>query len=117
MITLERVEWTLLTIASVAVAAFWIALPTSAGGGTCRSGNQEARDGLKRLYVAQEVFRADHGGYTYVVDNADDAAYRFVVTDAYTDRFVGWAFRVDGVDDVWRITEQNNLEHVVDRCR
>ncbi len=119
MITLERVEWPLIVGTAIAVAALFTSLPSASSG--CRQRTGEARAGLKRLSVAEEAFRADHGGYGADVNaigfSVDDGGvYRYVVTDAYADRFVGWAFRADGIDDVWRINEQSTLQHVVDRC-
>lgn len=119
MITLGRVEWTLIVGAAFVVAALCMSVPSASSG--CRHRTSEPRSGLKRLYVAEEAFRAEHGGYGadvnaigFTVD--DGGVYRYVVTDAYADRFEGWAFRTDGNDDVWHITEQNRVEHVVDRC-
>lgn len=125
-LSLGRVERALLVVAAVVVGAGWLAVPNRGPPARCHEGTRLARQSLRQLLVFEEDFRDAHGGYgadlaavgvATVVSDADGAVYRLAVTDVYADRFVGWAFRSDGVDDVWRTNERLELEHVVDRCR
>lgn len=91
----------------------------------CRSEQNEAKGNLKALYVANESYRAEFDRYIYDFDAMGYAPragthlrYRYVVTDATDTTFRAWAFRVDGVhDDVWTITQQNDLQNVVNGCQ
>ena len=109
-----------------------IAVP-SMSGFPCRGRQGEAKSALKSLYVAEESYRAEYDVYdesfarigfdpTALAPRAG-ARYRYVVTDVVntpgSESFVGWAFStVDKpAGDVWRITDRNDLENVVNGCR
>lgn len=98
----------------------------------CRSQQSEAKGNLKALYVAEESYRAEFDVYSLdtsvigFVAKGAKVRYRYVVTDV-TDvdadpanprhTFRAWAFRVDGErDDLWTISEQNDLTNLVNGC-
>ncbi len=87
----------------------------------CRSAQSEAKGNLKSLYVAEESYRAEFDSYSDDVNKIGFAArgsnFRYVITDVTANRFQGWAFRTDGRhDDVWSISQQNDLQNLIDGC-
>ncbi len=106
-----------------------IAIPSMASFPPCRSHQSEAKGNLKALYVAEESYRGEFDVYqsnTKLIGfepRGNKIRYRYVVTDVVTDvrtpSFVGWAFSTAPYaqeGDVWRISDKNDLENVVNGC-
>ncbi|MDP2340877.1 MAG: hypothetical protein Q8O67_07970 [Deltaproteobacteria bacterium] len=111
-------------------AAF--AIPSMSSFPPCRSRQSEAKGNLKALYVSQESYRAEFDVYEPsdfsrigFAPRGSKLRYTYALTDVVnpvgdpaTAGFVGWAFSTDPehAGDVWRISEKNDLEVVVNRC-
>jgi hypothetical protein len=98
----------------------------------CRGMQSEAKSNLKAMYVMQESFFAEHGRYAEravdvgfvprgigFVPRGRRLRYRYALTDVTEGGFTAWAFGIAGdVDgDVWRITDENDLENLTSVCR
>jgi hypothetical protein len=93
---------------------------------TCRSMQSEAKGNLKAWYVMQHSFFAEHDRFGERAVDVGFAPrvgakqrYRYVLTDVTGGGFTAWAFGIaDDVEgDVWRITDENDLENVWSACR
>lgn len=95
----------------------------------CRSMQSEAKGNLKALYVAEESYRGEFDVYDGDLKTIGfeprgaRVRYRYVVTDvdnadAAHASFRGWAFRTEGdFDDVWSISNNNDLVNEVNGCQ
>lgn len=92
----------------------------------CRSMQSEAKGNLKAFLVMQQSFFAEHDRYGERADDVDfvprvssKQRYRYALTDVTDGGFTAWAFGIaDDVEgDVWRITDENDLENVRSVCR
>ena len=90
----------------------------------CRSKQSEAKGNLKALYIGEESFRAEQD--TYSTDTTaiqfqprgTKIRYEYVVVSADKQHFIAEARGVadDVIGDLWRITENNDLVNVTNRC-
>jgi hypothetical protein len=91
----------------------------------CRGMQREAKSNLKAMYVMQESFRAEHDRYAEravdvgFVPRGGRLRYRYALTDVTEGGFTAWAFGIadDVKGDVWRITDENDLENLTRVCR
>lgn len=122
-VVVKKLARTALLLAVPAFLVFAIAAPGFQRF-PCRSKQSEARGNLKALYVATESYRAENDRYTSEVGalgfvpkgNRVRYDYFLRVDDTgFEGVAVGRTSDVHG--DVWRITEQNTLEHVLEGCR
>jgi len=107
----------------------------------CRSKQSEAKGNLKALYVSQESTRAENDSYLTVatINSTSSAAdratstspigwipkgqklrYTYSVTDAQATSFEASASAATGVvgegEDIWSISQANNLTNVDNAC-
>ena len=129
----RRVLRALFILACFGLVLAAIALPGMSGFRPCRMHQSEAKGVLKNLYVSQESYRAEldvyesasfeRMGFVPAQNMAHAPRYAVALTDvvnsAASHSFSGWAFSTDPelAGDVWRITEANDLNNVVNGCR
>ena len=91
----------------------------------CRGMQSEAKGNLKAMYVMQQSFHAEHGRYAEravdvgFVPPSGRLRYRYAFTDVTEGGFTAWAFGIadDVKGDVWRITDEYDLENLTRVCR
>jgi Tfp pilus assembly protein PilE len=89
----------------------------------CRSKMSEAKGNLKALYVAEESYRAEYGGYSpdqAVIQFTPTGAklrYQYTILEATKETFRAEA-RGTGemARDLWVIDNNNNLQQLQDGC-
>jgi len=126
---LERLRLALIVLVGVGffgLLGFAILAPSCTLMFKCRSMQSEAKGNLKAFFVAQEVFHADHDRYGERAEDVGFAPrvgakqrYRYALTDVTDGGFTAWAFGIaDDVEgDVWRITDENDLENLKSVCQ
>lgn len=89
----------------------------------CRSKQSEARSNLKALFVAEEMFKAEHQGYSPDLaaigfsPMGERLRYDYVIVSADPQSFRAEARGKDDMaGDVWAITAANDLQSVQDKC-
>ena len=90
----------------------------------CRRESIQAKAALKRVWVAEELYKAENGSYTtdlsklkLAARGGEDIAYDVTVVHASGDAFVAEAKGTGKMaGDLWRLTQDNDLTHVTDVC-
>ncbi len=89
----------------------------------CRSKQSEAKSNLKRIYVAQEVHRAESNRYGSMSEigfeplERETVRYEYALIDEGSDRFVVEARGTgDMAGDVWSVDQDGELRAVSNHC-